>query len=112
MQTEGGDLRTEIQDRFNYDLTGTMDEIRPGYSFDASCQGTVPAAMISFFEAEDFEDALRNAVSLGGDSDTLACIAGSLAEAAFGVPERTSSFVLGKLPEDLRAVLDSAGLIG
>ncbi len=71
----------------HYSLDFTLDQIRPGYRFDSSCQGSVPQALTAALEAASFEEALRSAVSLGGDSDTLACIAGSLAEARFGVPE-------------------------
>jgi len=77
-------IRREIQERFQYDLSRYLRDIRPEYRFDVSCQGSVPEALIAFLEAEDFEDALRNAVSLGGDSDTQACIAGAVAEAFFG----------------------------
>jgi len=77
-------IRKEISDRFGYDLGRRLDDIRPLYSFDVSSQGTVPEALISFLESESWEDAVRNAVSLGGDSDTLACIAGAVAEAHYG----------------------------
>lgn len=76
-------IRKTIQDRFGYDLSRTVDEIRPGYSIDLTCQGSVPEAIIAFLDSSSFEDALRNAVSLGGDSDTQACIAGSIAEAFY-----------------------------
>ncbi len=76
----------EISQRFGYDLKRSLADIRPGYSFDVSCQGTVPEALISFLESETWEDSVRNAVSLGGDSDTLACIAGAVAEAYYGPP--------------------------
>jgi len=77
-------IKQEIEERFAYDLSRSLRDIRPGYSFDVTCQGSVPEALIAFLEAKDFEDALRNAVSLGGDSDTQACIAGAVAEAFFG----------------------------
>ncbi|MBW6515656.1 MAG: ADP-ribosylglycohydrolase family protein [Candidatus Cloacimonetes bacterium] len=77
-------IRKEITERFDYDLTRTVDEIRPYYSFNESCQGTVPEAIISFLDADSYEDTIRNAISLGGDSDTLACIAGGIAEAYYG----------------------------
>lgn len=77
-------VRIEIADRFGYDLDRTVDDIRPGYGFDVSCQGSVPEAIISFLDSDSYEDAIRNAVSLGGDSDTLACIAGGIAEAYYG----------------------------
>ncbi|MCX6569839.1 MAG: ADP-ribosylglycohydrolase family protein [Candidatus Aminicenantes bacterium] len=77
-------IRDEIAARFKYDLNRTVDEIRPSYSFDESCQRTVPEAIISFLESTSYEDAVRNAISLGGDSDTLACITGGIAEAFYG----------------------------
>ena len=86
---EGADKQTikaYIQKEFGYDLERTLDEIRPDYEFDVSCQGSVPEAIIAFLESEDYESAIRNAVSLGGDSDTQGAIAGSIAEAFYGVP--------------------------
>lgn len=77
-------IRAEIAARFAYDLNRTVDEIRPSYRFDESCQGTVPEAIIAFLDSGSYEDAVRNAVSLGGDSDTLACITGGIAEAFYG----------------------------
>ncbi len=77
-------IRSEIENRFGYDLSRTVSEIRPGYNFDISCQGSVPEAVICFLESETYEDAIRNAISLGGDADTLACISGGIAEAYYG----------------------------
>ncbi len=82
-------ISTEIKARFGYNLNRTVDEIRPSYGFIESCQGTVPEAIIAFLESTSYEDAVRNAVSLGGDSDTLACITGGIAEALYG-PVRES----------------------
>ncbi len=101
-----GSSKKEIQDhissRFGYDLQRTTDKIRPDYVFDVSCQGSVPEAIICFLEAEDFEEAVRLAISLGGDSDTQACIAGAVAEAFFGqVNDRLTDFVREKLSPDL-----------
>ena len=76
-------IRNRIQEEFGYDLSRTVDDIRPGYSFDVSCQGTVPEAIVAFLDSSSLEDAIRNAVSLGGDSDTLACITGGIAEAFY-----------------------------
>lgn len=99
-------IRAFVEERFGYDLSASLDSIRPGYTFDATCQGSVPEAFIAFFEGEDFEDTLRNAVSLGGDSDTLACIAGSLAEGFYGaVPEAIAGEVWRRLDERLAAVV-------
>jgi ADP-ribosylglycohydrolase len=100
------EIRTFVEERFGYNLSATLDSIRPGYTFDATCQGSVPEAFIAFFEGEDFEDTLRNAVSLGGDSDTLACIAGSLAEGFYGaVPDAIAGEVWRRLDERLAAVV-------
>ncbi len=77
-------IRKEVSDRFGYNLNRTVEEIRPSYHFDVSCQGTVPEAIIAFLDSDSYEDTVRNAVSLGGDSDTLACIAGGMAEAYYG----------------------------
>lgn len=76
-------VRKAVEDRFGYDLARTVDEIRPGYSADITCQGSVPEAIIAFLDSTSFEDAVRNAVSLGGDADTQACIAGAVAEAYY-----------------------------
>ncbi len=100
-----GILKRDIADWFGYDLNRTLDDIRPGYHFDVSCQGTVPEAIIAFLESTGFEDAIRNAISLGGDSDTLAAITGGIAEAAYGVPGEIRSKALGFLDERLRAAL-------
>lgn len=78
------EIQTYVQDTFGYDLSRSLAEIRPSYRFDVSCQGTVPPAIRAFLESNDFEDAIRNAVSLGGDSDTLACITGGIAQAFYG----------------------------
>lgn len=80
----------EISEYINtdfYQINFTIDEIRPTYSFSSSCQGSVPQALQAFFESSDFEDAVRNAISIGGDSDTIAAIAGSIAEAYYGIPD-------------------------
>jgi ADP-ribosylglycohydrolase len=77
-------IKKELVDRFGYDLNRTVEGIRPSYTYDVSCQGTVPEAVIAFLDADDYEDAVRNAISLGGDSDTLACITGAIAEAYYG----------------------------
>jgi ADP-ribosylglycohydrolase len=95
-------IRTRIKTLFHYDLDRTINEIRPFYSFDISCQGTVPEAIIAFLDSESYEDAIRNAISIGGDSDTLACITGGIAEAFYGnVPEQIQSKVKECLTFDL-----------
>jgi ADP-ribosylglycohydrolase len=99
------EIRDFIETSFGYDLSRTLDEIRPTYGFDESCQGTVPQAMMAFLESENFEDAIRNAISLGGDSDTLACITGGIAQAFYGrVPEFIAQRVLEILDAELRDV--------
>lgn len=99
-------LREEIAGRFGYDLNRTLAAIRPGYRFDVSCQGTVPEAIIAFIEADSYEDTVRNAISLGGDSDTLACIAGGIAEAFYGPPAAAiRAEVQARLPPDLLAII-------
>lgn len=81
-------IREQVEQRFGYDLSRTLSEIRQEYTFDVSCQGSVPEAIIAFMESGSYEEAVRNAISLGGDSDTQACIAGGIAEAFYGgVPE-------------------------
>lgn len=80
-------IRRTIESGYGYDLSRTADAIRPAYRFDETCQGTVPEALVCALESTDFEDAVRNAVSLGGDADTLAAIAGPVAEALHGVPD-------------------------
>ncbi len=87
-----------------YDLDFTLDAIRPGYEFDETCQGTVPQAIVAFLESDGFEDAVRNAISLGGDSDTLAAITGSLAEGFYGVPEALRQQAMAFLDAPLRAL--------
>ena len=104
--TGPADIRREIADRFDYDLDRSVDEIRPGYAFDVSCAGTVPPAVICALEGTDYEDGLRNAISIGGDSDTIGCIAGGLAEARFGLPEDIAEEARGYLTADLIDTLD------
>ena len=94
-----------MEDNF-YPLEKTCDEIRPDYRFDVSCQGTVPQAVTAFLEGKDFEDVIRTAVSLGGDCDTLTCIAGGMAEAMYGVPEELKEECRKRLGPDMVRVLD------
>ncbi|MCL4720629.1 MAG: ADP-ribosylglycohydrolase family protein [Gammaproteobacteria bacterium] len=102
-------LRDEIVARFGYDLSRTVDHIRPGYEFNESCQQTVPEALICALSATGFEDAIRNAISIGGDSDTVAAIAGSVAEALFGIPPEIAGRAKGYLPADMLEVLERFG---
>ena len=98
-------IKSYVENQFGYDLSRTCDEIRPSYHHDVSCQGTVPEAITAFLEGQDFEDVIRTAVSLGGDCDTLTCIAGSMAEAFYGVPETLKDKCRVFLSEDLLDVL-------
>lgn len=99
-------IKSHIERTYGYDLSSkTLDEIRPVYSFNETCQETVPQAILAFLESTDFEDAIRNAISLGGDSDTLAAITGSIAEAAYGIPDSIKEKAYSYLDEPLRDVL-------
>ena len=100
------EIRDYISTRYGYNLNRTCDEIRPVYDWDSSCQGTVPEAMVAFFDSTDFESAIRLAVSLGGDSDTLACITGGIAEAFYKkIPNGISLRIWRLLPDDFKAIL-------
>ena len=100
------EIKAYIVDNFGYNLSRTCDEIRPGYHHVETCQETVPEAITAFLEGESFEDVIRTAVSLGGDCDTLTCIAGSIAEGFYGIPEELKQECRNRLPEELRKVLD------
>ena len=102
------DIRAFAQS-LGYDLSRTCDQIRPDYRHVESCQETVPEAITAFLEGESFEDVIRTAVSLGGDCDTLTCIAGSIAEAFYGVPEELKAACRERLEEDLLRILDWFG---
>jgi len=100
-------IRTEIIGRFGYDLSATLDEIRPSYRFDGTCPGTVPQAIIAFLESGDYEDAVRKAIKLGGDADTLAAITGSIAEAFYGgVPPNIVDQVRKRVPVELWKIIE------
>ena len=88
-----------------YDFSCTPDSIRDAYRFDTTCQGSVPQALAAFFESDSFEDAIRNAVSIGGDSDTIACVTGSVAEAYYGIPLEIENEVRKRLPEEFLEIL-------
>ena len=100
------EIRDYIVTEFGYDLSRTCDEIRPTYFHQESCQETVPEAITAFLEGTDFEDVIRTAVSLGGDCDTLTCIAGSMAEAFYGVPKELVQKCREEVPEEMLEVLD------
>lgn len=108
------EIRKRIEKDFDYDLSLNVDEIRSRYSWQGldgvgnggTCQGSVPQAITCAIEAKNFEDAVRNAISIGGDSDTIGCIAGSIAEALFGIPESIREKGIGYLPKELRYVVE------
>lgn len=105
-----GSSREEIREMvirdYGYDLSRTCDQIRPGYHHVETCQKTVPEAITAFLEGRDFEDVIRTAVSLGGDCDTLTCIAGGIAEAYYGVPDALKQECRARLSEDMLEVLE------
>ena len=98
------DIRKYISQYYTIDFT--IDEIRPIYDYDITCQGTVPQAMEAFFESDSFEDAIRNAISIGGDSDTLAAITGAVAEAYYGIPEDLKETALSYLDDRLLNIVE------
>ena len=100
------EIKEYVVKEFGYDLSRTCDEIRPGYYHVESCQQTVPEAITAFLEGESFEDVIRTAVSLGGDCDTLTCIAGSMAEAFYGVPEELKAECRKRITPEMKEVLD------
>ena len=100
------EIRKKIEQTFDYDLNFTCDEIRPTYDWGATCQDSVPQAIVCFLDATDFEDAIRNAISIGGDSDTLGCITGSISEAFFGVPENIYNKAVSYLTPELKELLN------
>ncbi|HEV8060142.1 MAG TPA: ADP-ribosylglycohydrolase family protein [Gemmataceae bacterium] len=104
---EKKDIQAHIEREFGYNLSERLDDIRGKYSFDVSCQGSVPQSIIAFLESDSYEDAVRNAISLGGDADTMACIAGGIAESFYGgIPEDIRSRTLALLDERLRGVVE------
>ena len=101
------ELKEKLESLFGYNLSQKLDQIIPIYTFDSTCQGSVPQAIIAFLESTDFEDAIRNAISLGGAADTQACITGSLAEAHYkDIPDEISSFVKWRIEDDLLDVME------
>jgi ADP-ribosylglycohydrolase len=99
-----------IERNFGYNLSETLEEIRPHYYFDETCQGSVPQAIIAFLESDSLEDAVRKAVSLGGDSDTLACMAGGIAQAYYRtIPDYIVKEVNNRLDEDLLKIVEQFG---
>lgn len=100
------EIKEYIEKEFHYDLNRTLNEIRPTYHMDETCQKTVPEAIIAFLESKDYEDAIRNAVSLGGDTDTLGAITGSIAEAYYGIPQTLITECRNRINKEMRDVLD------
>ncbi len=101
------EIKEKLESLFDYDLSQELEQIIPNYTFDSTCQGSVPQAIVAFLESENFEDAIRNSISLGGDADTQACITGSLAEAYYkDIPDEIASFVKWRIEDDLLAVMD------
>lgn len=101
------EIRHFIERKFGYDLTASIEDIRPNHRFDVSCQGSVPPAILAFLDSTDYESAVRLAVSLGGDCDTIACIAGGIAQAYYGgVPDDIREQALARLDERLRSVVE------
>ena len=99
------EIRNYISTKYGYNLNRTCEEIRPVYDWDSSCQGTVPEAMVAFLDSTDFESSIRLAVSLGGDSDTLACITGGIAEAFYkNIPDSIALKIWELIPEDFKAI--------
>ena len=105
------EIRHIISDAFGYDLSESVDDIRKWYYFNEPCQKTVPQAIICALEATGFEDAIRNAISIGGDSDTVAAITGSIAEAMFGIPDDIADKAKSCLPEEFLDILDRASIV-
>ena len=100
-------IRRDLEAQFGYDTSTSVEELQETYEYNETCQRTVPEAFRCFYEATDFEDAIRNAISIGGDSDTVAAITGSMAEAKWGVPEEIEKEALGRLDKHLRDVLET-----
>jgi ADP-ribosyl-[dinitrogen reductase] hydrolase len=101
------DIRDKVSSRFGYNLSRTLDQIRPHYTFNESCQRTVPEAIIAFLESDDYEDAIRKSVSLGGDSDTQACITGGIAQAYYkSIPRKIVERVNQVLPKEFLNIIE------
>lgn len=101
-------IKQYIEEKFGYDLSKHTDKIRPHYSFDVSCQGSVPESIRAFIDSTDYEDSIRIAISIGGDSDTIACMTGGIAEAFYGgIPLEIKEYILSKLPAEFCNVIDN-----
>lgn len=97
-------IKSVVEDKYGYDLSESVDEIRECYEFNESCQWTVPQSIVCFLESNGFEDAIRNAISIGGDSDTIACIVGGMAEAYYGIPQDIMDKASAFLPKEMKEV--------
>ena len=107
------EIKSYVEEQFHYDLSQQLDDIRPTYSYDMSCQHTVPQALLAFLEGANFEEVIRSAVSIGGDSDTIAAMAGGIAQAFYVIPKKLSSYCYALLTPELRGVLnDFEDLLG
>ena len=106
------EIREYIRENYYPDLTFTLDEIRDSYEYDSSCPGSVPQALEAFFEADSFVSAIRNAVSIGGDVDTTAAIAASVAEAEWGVPEDLSKTAISYIGKDMKRIVKVISVVG
>lgn len=100
------EIREYVSERFGYNLDRKIVDIRKGYRFDVSCQGSVPEAIIAFLDSDDYESAIRLAVSIGGDSDTIACMTGAIAEAYYGVPDGIVEEAKKRIPGDLLDIIN------
>lgn len=103
-QASKEEIKKHVENNF-YRLDFSLDEIRPGYDFDVTCQGSVPQSIVAFLESADYEDAIRNAISIGGDSDTLGAITGGIAGAFYGIPDDLRDLAMGFLKKDLIDIL-------
>ena len=106
MGESGQTIRRQVADRFGYDMDRNVDHCRMHHQYNETCQHCVPEAIICALEAQSYEDAIRNAISLGGDADTLAPISGGIAEAIFGIPEALIDAVQPYLNDDLKPIIE------
>lgn len=111
-QASKAEIKSFVEEHFHYDLNHTIEEIRTHYDFDCSCEGSVPEALMAFLDGEDYESVIRLAVSLGGDSDTQACIAGGIAEAYYGsIPKEIIKKAVHHLPSHFRKVITDFAMV-
>jgi ADP-ribosylglycohydrolase len=101
------EIKAFIEETFEYDLNRTIEQMRPYYEYDVSCMGSVPPAIIAYLDSHDFEDAIRQAVSIGGDSDTIGAMTGAIAQATYEMPKALAGYCYGTLTPDLRDILDA-----